>query len=187
MEINERGYWVGENNHHTDAGLLVSLADFVNDQDSLVDFGCGDASYAKAIAQRDLEVQAYDGNPVVVGETNGSASALDLSQPFDLNKNFDVVMSLEVAEHIPKKYEETYLDNLINHTNGWLIISWAVPGQGGKGHVNEQPPEYVLDLFDKKGFTYHDDYTQSLRQTVTNCWWFKNTIFVFSKRDTDES
>ena len=106
---------------------------------------------------------------------------MDLSEPFDLNKKFDVVMSLEVAEHLPKKYEEIYVDNLIKHTNGWLIISWAVPGQGGKGHFNEQPGEYVLKLFEDKGFSHRDEYSQYLRNSITSLPWFKNTIFVFSK------
>ena len=76
--------------------------------------------------------------------------------------------------------------NLINHTSGWLIISWAVPGQGGKGHVNEQPAEYVLDLFESIGFVHHNEYSQYLRNSITNCHWFRNTIFVFSKKDEDE-
>ena len=186
MEINERGFWVGENNHHTDRGLITSLGEFVSDQSSLVDFGCGDASYAKAVSGVGLDVEAYDGNPIVVGETNGFASVLDLSEPFDLKRKFDVVVSLEVAEHIPKEYEEIYVNNLINHTSGWLIISWAVPGQGGKGHVNEQPAEYVLDLFESIGFVHHNEYSQYLRNSITNCHWFRNTIFVFSKKDEDE-
>ena len=78
------------------------------------------------------------------------------------------------------------MNNLINHTSGWLIISWAVPGQGGRGHVNEQPPEYVLDLFGNREFVYHEDYSQYLRNSIVNCYWFKNTIFVFSKKGADE-
>tara|TARA_R100000995_G_C3459008_1_gene112107 strand:+ start:117 stop:686 length:570 start_codon:yes stop_codon:yes gene_type:complete len=181
FEINERGYWVGENKHHTDKGLKSALCEFVSEQSSLVDFGCGDASYAKEIAQNGLDVEAYDGNPVVVSQTNGFAKVLDLSEPFDLERKFDVVMSLEVAEHLPKKYEEVYVDNLIKHTNGWLIISWAVPGQGGKGHFNEQPEEYVLKLFENKGFSHKDEYSKYLRNSITNLSWFKNTIFVFNK------
>ena len=51
--------------------------------------------------------------------------------------------SLEVAEHIPLENEEAYLDNCCKLCEIGCILSWALPGQGGLGHVNEQPNEYV--------------------------------------------
>jgi hypothetical protein len=64
-----------------------------------------------------------------------------------------------------------------------LIISWATPGQGGKGHVNEQTNEYVIDLFLTLGLEYKKEYSNYLRNSITNCNWFKNTILVFEKEN----
>ena len=113
---------------------------------------------------------------------------LDLSEPFDLKKKFDVVLSLEVAEHIPKQYEKTYINNLTKHANDWIVLSWAIPGQGGVGHVNEQTNEYVLGVLGNVGFVYHEKQSKHLRNSsgkkgeLSPCWWFKNTIMVFRKR-----
>jgi tryptophanyl-tRNA synthetase len=44
---------------------------------------------------------------------------------------YDWIISLEVAEHIPEKYEAVYLDNIFRHAKEGIILSWAVPGQIG--------------------------------------------------------
>jgi len=184
--IDERGFWVGEVGHHTDEGLKKSLCDFVKGQKTLVDFGCGDASYGKAISDKGLEVEAYDGNPVVVSQSDGFSSVLDLTKELNLNKKFDVVLSLEVGEHIPPKYESIFIDNLVKHCKTYLILSWALPGQGGTGHFNEKPNQYVIKKLNDKGFSYHPIYSQLLRNSVTTCPWFKKTILVFYKRLTHQ-
>ena len=61
-------------------------------------------------------------------------------------------------------------------------MSWALKGQGGDGHVNEQNEDYVLDLFNELGMTYHQDISKMLRD-VAQLGWFKKTIYVFSKKN----
>jgi hypothetical protein len=65
-------------------------------------------------------------------------AAFDLSRPFRLGRRFDLVQSLEVAEHIPPAQTEIFVDNLAAHGDV-ILFSAAVPGQGGEFHVNEQP------------------------------------------------
>ena len=103
----DRGYWQTEKPFHkTDVGLKKELVNFCHtkDIDSVVDFGCGDASYIRHIFNtKDLEYcDAYDGNPNVAKISDGFGKQQDLSVSFDLEKKFDLVLSLEVAEHIPK-------------------------------------------------------------------------------------
>lgn len=183
MKINEKGFWEEVCNHHTDEGLSKSLISLVEDLDSIVDFGCGDASYAKAInlMYPGKEVKAFDGNPNVEIITRGFGSRLDLTEEFYLDRQFDLVISLEVAEHIPPQFESVFIQNLILHTKSYLLLSWAIPGQGGKGHVNEQSNEYVISLFDNLGFSHLKEVSQNLRDSITNCPWFKNTLFLFQK------
>ena len=57
----------------------------------------------------------------------------------------DAVLSLEVGEHIPEDYEDIYLENLDRHADKIIILSWAVPEQGGFGHVNERDNGYIAD------------------------------------------
>jgi|GEM_PF-6386818 len=64
----------------------------------------------------------------------------------EVDASFGIGIALEVAEHLPKEHEETFLDNLIGiaKDDGWIILSWAKKGHGGLGHVNEQNEDYVL-------------------------------------------
>ena len=189
--IDKSGTWVGyiskssklagsATPHKIDSGLITGLPAIFEENSSIVDFGCGNADYVKNLIKLGFECEAYDGNPNTPEMTGGVGKVLDLSKEFDLGKTFDYVMSHEVAEHIPKESEETYVDNLIRHTGFYLITSWAVVGQGGDGHVNEQDEEYVLNMYKEKGMTYNKEVSEALR-SVTTLGWFKNTIYVFQK------
>ncbi len=166
--------------HKFDESLCQALIQFLTDQTDIVDFGCGNADYAKILSQQGKNVDAFDGNPHTPEMTNGFASVLDLSKEFDLKKKYECVISLEVGEHIPKEYEQIYLDNLDRHSSQCIILSWALPGQGGDGHVNEQPNEYIIEEMKKRGYNYSEFSSNAFRKIV-NLWWFKKTIMVFIK------
>ena len=187
--IDDKGMWVGHqgisttisgggNPHKIDSGLIEGFPSIFEDGSSVVDFGCGNADYIKRLISDGFKCEAYDGNPITPKMTDGIGKVLDLSKKFNLNKKFDYVISIEVAEHIPKEYEEIYVDNLIRHTGYYLITSWAIKGQGGDGHVNEQDEDYVLDLYKKKGMVYQKEISEALR-SVAILGWFKETIYVF--------
>tara|TARA_A100001391_G_C5076724_1_gene279342 strand:- start:2052 stop:2948 length:897 start_codon:yes stop_codon:yes gene_type:complete len=174
----------GATPHKIDYGLLDSLPQIFEEKSSVVDFGCGNADYVKHLIENGFECEAYDGNPDTPEMTDGIGKVLDLSEEFDLGKTFDYVMSLEVAEHIPKEFEETYVNNLIRHTGEYLITSWATVGQGGDGHVNEQDEDYVLNMYKEKGMVYNKEVSEALRNVAT-LGWFKNTIYVFEKQSVE--
>eukprot|EP00966_Prymnesium_polylepis_P206030 4774127-Prymnesium_polylepis.2 len=50
----------------------------------------------------------------------------------------ELVMSLEVAEHVPRSGEAQFLYNLLSLQPRKVILSWAHIGQGGHFHVNCQ-------------------------------------------------
>jgi hypothetical protein len=54
-------------------------------------------------------------------------TALDLSEPIWLGRRFDLVQSLEVAEHIPGSKAEVFIDSLVAH--GDLILFAACPSK----------------------------------------------------------
>ena len=189
--IDKKGMWVGHQGdstiisgggspHKIDNGLMEGFPSIFEDGSSVVDFGCGNADYIKRLISDGFKCEAYDGNPITPKMTGGIGKVLDLSKRFDLEKKFDYVISVEVAEHIPKEYEEIYVDNLIRHTGYYLITSWAIKGQGGDGHVNEQDEDYVLNLYKEKGMVYQKDISEALRGVAT-LGWFKKTIYVFEK------
>jgi hypothetical protein len=95
----------------------------------------------------------------------------------------DWVVSLEVLEHVPPHKEKVVVENLLKMTNNAIILSWAIPKQGGVSHINEKPNEYVIDLFVKKMGLYHCKSVGDTLRVQSQLAWFRNTIFVFAKNE----
>ncbi len=91
------------------------------------------------------------------------------------------MLSLEVGEHIPKEYERVFIENLHRHNINGIVLSWALKGQGGFGHFNEQNNDYIKELMAEYGYFNDVEAENSLRKKAT-LWWFKNTIMVFRKK-----
>jgi len=189
FEINEKGFWETNTDigHVHDKLLCNALISFLNKNKikSLVDFGCGMGDYVKAIINENIICEAYDGNPNTEQLTNGIGKVLDLSKKFNLDKKFDCVLSFEVGEHIPKEYEQIFIDNLCNHSEEFIILSWAIIGQDGDGHVNCQNNDYIISELAKRKFQYEPTASIELRNSVSNAKWFKNTIMIFKKKQND--
>jgi hypothetical protein len=91
----------------------------------------------------------------------------------------EFVLSLEVGEHLPPEYEETFIKNLIRNSVRGIVLSWAKPGQAGAGHVNLRTEAYIKQKFKTLGYINNIQAEARLRSAVTNCDWFKDTIMVF--------
>ncbi|CAG0922877.1 unnamed protein product [Notodromas monacha] len=122
----------------------------------------------------------YDGNPHVEDLTFGLVRRFDLSKPGSIGKTFDWVMSLEVGEHIPREYQDIYIDNLIRHAKEGIVLSWAVEGQGGRSHVNERNNDVIIEILQGRGFFPQPEIWKALRAS-SSFHWLKNTIMVFTR------
>jgi hypothetical protein len=184
MKINEKGFWENETGvgHAHDEKLARAILQLIKREhvETLVDFGCGKADYVKLFKRHGIYCEAYDGNPNTKELSGGLGTMLDLSDYIDLDEGFDMVMSLEVGEHIPAEFEETFLNNLCRHCfrPGLMLISWAVPGQGGDGHVNCQTNEYIIEQMRQRTYELDEKWTDRLRKSASLPW-FKNTLMLF--------
>jgi hypothetical protein len=126
---------------------------------SLLDVGSGHGAWAAEWLLAGVsEVIAVDGDYVAADQLAIDRSAFvahDLTQPLDLGRRFDLVQSLEVAEHIAADHAEIFVDNLVKHSDV-VLFSAAVPHQGGEHHVNEQPPQYWRERFGARGYAAFD-------------------------------
>lgn len=183
--IHPNGYWIGEDavkEHIFDANLAEAIADFFEEEGAktIVDFGCGTGEYVKAFHNRGLDCEGFDGNPDTPSLSGGVAKVLDLSFPFDLLKRYDWVLSLEVGEHLHKDCESYFISNLHRHNVKGIVLSWAVKGQGGFGHFNEQNNDYIKNIMANYGYVNDVEAENALRRASTLSW-FKNTLMVFRK------
>lgn len=182
--IHEHGYWYGDvsKSHITDHYLANGLVQFFKEEgaESVVDLGCGMGEYVKALLSNQIHCEGYDGNPDTFLLSGGIAHVADLSAPVDLGKKFDWVLSLEVGEHLPKKFETQFIENLDRHNSHGIVLSWALKGQGGYGHFNEQPNEHIKNLMASYGYLNDIEAENKLRE-CSYLPWFKNTIMVFRR------
>jgi cyclopropane fatty-acyl-phospholipid synthase-like methyltransferase len=180
--VSPRGYFIGDSEHVTDWKLAEAIAKFLQKEQAttLVDFGCGDGDYVNYFIKQGIDTIGYDGNPVTEIASGGTCFVLDLSNLIDLNNRFDWVMSLEVGEHLPKRYETVFIENLVRHAKNGLVLSWAIKGQGGTGHFNEQNNDYIKKIFADLGWINDIETENQLREQASVCW-FKNTLMVFRR------
>ncbi len=114
--------------------------------------------------------------------TNGAVRFLDLSAPQYGLKAYDWILCLEVAEHIHREYESTFLGNLVRHVRRGIVLSWARLGQGGLAHVNNRRPEYVIDEMGKRGFALDKGATELLQNSCIITW-LRNNVKVYLRED----
>jgi hypothetical protein len=155
---------------------------FLFTNSTVTDFGCGLGQYGKEFQKKGVHWIGYDGAENIESVTNGFVKFLDLTEEHDINKS-DWTMSIEVAEHIPKNYEEIYLYNILNPARKGVVLSWALPNQGGHHHVNGKDNKIVICLLETLGFSFDTTKTNALRNTVIGCPWLKNTAMIFSLKN----
>ena len=83
------------------------------------------------------------------------ALSADLSKPLHLEKTYDLVISLEVGEHLPAESSQT-LVGTVTRLGPVVMFSAAIPFQGGTSHVNEQWPKYWARMFEDRGYLVID-------------------------------
>lgn len=87
---------------------------------------------------------------------------VDFERTAHLEIEADVVVSLEVAEHLQESAADSYMD-LLCRLGPRLVLTAATPGQGGTGHVNEQPNEYWIRKLRDRSFLLDESLTRRLR------------------------
>jgi cyclopropane fatty-acyl-phospholipid synthase-like methyltransferase len=180
---NSTGIWLNSSleGHGYDMRLSDAIIQVLkrNKVKTIYDLGCGHGMYTKHINDNDIQCSGYDGNPFTRELTGNLCDVLDLSKTFILPKK-EYVLSLEVGEHIPKEYEENFINNLHQHNERGIILSWAVVGQGGDGHINCQNNEYIREKFFDLG--YKSDLLEEMYLREKSQFdWFKKTIMVFKR------
>ncbi len=122
---------------------------------TVVDVGCGEGWFAREFAEQGCEVTACDISVLEKRDEHPGAGhvffyPVDLTQPFRLVAS-DLALCLEVAEHIAEETASGLVAALVEAAPV-VVISAAVPNQGGCGHVNEQHPSYWAALFAGHGY-----------------------------------
>jgi SAM-dependent methyltransferase len=153
---------------------------------SVVDFGCGEGAWLAVWRELGVEqTTGVDGSFVDLDRLLSSREEFvlgDLSAPFDLSRRFDLVQSLEVAEHLPPESAETHVETLVRH-GPLILFSAAVCGQGGHGHLNERPYEYWRSLFAARGYSALDPFRGALARDRRVSPWYRYNLLLYANEE----
>jgi SAM-dependent methyltransferase len=154
---------------------------------SVVDVGCGLGTWLSVFKEFGIsECLGIDGDYIdknMLEIPPEEFLSCDLKNPLQIDKKFDLVISLEVAEHIPVEYAEIFIDSL-TRLGPAVLFSAAIPFQGGTGHLNEQWPHYWAKYFWKNKYSAID----CLRKVIWNnekvAPWYAQNMLCFVRDDS---
>jgi len=108
---------------------------------SVCDFGCGNGFLLHFLAQRGIEVSGVEGSSDALKFMDNSIRSRilvhDLTEPIETSVH-DLVISTEVAEHLPKRAAATFVQNLASSAARSIVFTAAHPGQLGGGHIGQK-------------------------------------------------
>jgi SAM-dependent methyltransferase len=153
---------------------------------SVVDVGCGDGTWLAVLQKLGVEdVLGLDGeyvNENVLQFPLERFRSFDLTKPFKLNRQFDLAMSLEVAEHLPAECAATFIDSVVQLAPA-VLFSAAIPFQGGTNHLNEQWPSKWAELFKKHSYLPVDFIRKRVWENEAVEWWYAQNTLLFAHTD----
>jgi SAM-dependent methyltransferase len=170
-------------------GVVGAVTETFPDARTYLDVGAGSGAFSAEARRRGKYVVACEHSPF--GRMIARAQQVD-ARPFDLERDpparaaaADLALCIEVAEHLPPEMGDGLVEFLADHAPT-IVFSAAHPGQGGTGHLNEQPKSYWIERFRRAGAAHDEAASRRLleamdRQELTRSWYRENAM-VFRAR-----
>jgi SAM-dependent methyltransferase len=149
---------------------------------SVVDVGCGTGGWLRAFADRGVtDFLGVDTDLVpldLLMFDRAHFQAVDLTDPPELERRFDLAVSLEVAEHLPESAADRFVTFLCSLAPV-VLFSAAIPGQEGEVHLNEQWPAYWAGRFACHGFEPIDVLRPLLWEDDRVAWFYRQNLLLY--------
>ena len=171
--------------------IAASIAEEFAPQ-SVLDVGCGTGALLAALRERGCRVHGLEYANAALEFCR--RRHLDVVK-FDLERDvyrgtpsFDVAVSLEVGEHLRETSARRYVD-LLSTLSPVVVFTAARPGQGGAGHVNEQPAAYWIAKFRERGFEHLVEPSARWRERwktsgLVESWYYENLMVFRRSRES---
>jgi cyclopropane fatty-acyl-phospholipid synthase-like methyltransferase len=151
---------------------------------SVLDVGCGVGVWVDEWGSAGVsDALGIDGNYVdrtTLRISQDKFAPVDLQQSFSLGRKFDLVQTLEVAEHLDEACADTFVESLTRHSET-ILFSAAIPGQGGTHHVNEQWPSYWAEKFARAGYTAYDVIRPQIWTDTQIKVFYRQNMLIFAR------
>jgi len=165
---------------------VVPLIINILDPKSVVDLGCGTGTWLSVFLESGIsDILGIDGPwarnvQKLIPETKFVYS--DLSEPIQIEKKFELAISLEVAEHLPEKKADQFIKSLTG-LSPVVLFAAAIPGQGGTNHINERWPSYWVNKFQNYKYDVFDIIRRQIWNNVNIEPYYRQDVFIFVQKD----
>ena len=165
-------------------GVIVPYLINIFKPQSVVDVGCGMGQFLeKFYTSGIVDITGIDGEWVSKKDLYFNHKFFfqhNLETELVFNRKFDLVICLEVAEHLAVTAADILVDNLTS-LGDTIIFSAAVPGQGGQNHINEQPFAYWIEKFNAKGYLFKDVFRKEFWNNNLIDWCYRQNMFLITR------
>jgi SAM-dependent methyltransferase len=173
------------NVHGLDGPRAAFTAIFTERPQSFLDVGCGTGTWLRAALDEGVkDVAGIDGvrlSDELLVVPKQHVLVQDLTKGWNLNRKFDAVVCLEVAEHLDKSHARTLVAALVQHGD-LIVFSAACPEQSGEHHVNCQWPAYWQKMFNDFGYVCDDAVRWRIWDDSRIEPWYRQNLFI-ARRD----
>jgi hypothetical protein len=150
------------------------------------DFGCGVGTWLAVLKDKGIQdIQGFDGPWVersMLQIPQENFRQVNLEDHIKPDRQFDLAISLEVAEHLRPEKAGDFVETLVNRAD-FVLFSAAIPYQGGKGHINEQWPDYWAALFKAQGYEAVDVIRRQIWNDIKIPVWYRQNLLLYVKRE----
>ena len=146
---------------------------------TVLDVGCGKGVWGREFEEYGCEALGIDGDYVKDPFINFVPH--DLRDPLPPNlEPVDLVVCLEVAEHLPESRADSFVAELCSLSDV-ILFSAAIPTQTGTDHINCQYPSYWAEKFDVNGFGVVDRIRWRIWDNEMVEPWYRQNIMVYQR------
>lgn len=165
--------------------LFVDVAPFLSfferhQPESVLDIGCGNGLYLEIARQAGAKtvfgVDGIDREATALNEAE--YAKIDLQVRDEPLGKFELVMCLEVIEHVTPSSTDTVMDFVAANAEEMILFSMAEPGQPGNGHINSRSMDDVLAMWALRGWTPDLIETLGFRALSTLSWFRRNVVVL---------
>jgi hypothetical protein len=162
--------------------VVPLVIDLLGEIRSVVDVGCGTGAWLTVFSENGvddclgLDLEYVRNEQLLIPPdwlriTNLTTSAT-------IERTFELVVCLEVAEHLPASSADNLIERLVALGTS-VLFSAAIPFQGGRHHINEQWPEYWAAKFRDRGYEAFDPFRRAIWDDERVEPWYRQNLVLY--------